>query len=325
MKIRKLRDLSVSQIGFGCMNMSFGYGKPKDKQEMIKLIHQAYEKGVRFFDTAEVYGPYINEELVGEAVKSFRDQIVLATKFGIYHDGEILKTNSRPDEIRKSVEGSLKRLKTDYIDLYYQHRIDPQVEISEVAGVMRDLYNEGKIRAWGMSEAGAESIKKAHQEFQLSAIQSEYSLWWREPEKEIFSLLEELNIGFVAFSPLGKGFLAGKFDVNSTFESDDFRSKIPRFKKDALEANMVLLDLMKKIAERKQATLAQISLSWIMAQKSFIVPIFGTTNLNRLEENLKSIDVLLDLEELEEIHQALEQIKIIGDRYPKEHSKLVGK
>lgn len=324
MESRLLRELSVSQIGLGCMHMSFGYGKPKDKNEMIYLIHQAYEKGVRFFDTAEIYGPYTNEELVGEAVKPFRDQIVLASKFGVYFDQNQLKTNSTPRSIKKSIEGSLKRLQTDYIDLYYQHRIDSQVDVTEVAGVMRDLYQEGKIRAWGMSEAGAKSIKKAHQEFPLSAIQSEYSLWWREPEKEIFDLLEELKIGFVAFSPLGKGFLTGRFDAHTTFENDDFRSKVPRFKQDSIQANMVLIQSMKNIADKKKVSLAQIALAWIMAQKPFIVPIFGTTQIERLDENLQSTQIHLNQDELNEINLVLDQIQIKGDRYPQELSALTG-
>lgn len=282
MQRRKLRNLEVSVLGLGCMGMSFGYGEAKDEKEMITLIHKAKDLGIDFFDTAEVYGPFINEELVGKAIKPFRNEVVLATKFGVRIEGAKQIVDSTLNKIRESLEGSLKRLQTDCIDLYYQHRVDTNVPVEEVANLMGQFYKEGKIKAWGMSEAGVQSIKKAHAVFPLSAVQSEYSLWWREPEKELLKVLEELNIGFVPFSPLGKGFLAGKFDANSTFENNDFRSQVPRFKSENLKANLDLVYALEDIAKAKNATLAQIALAWVLAQKTFIAPIFGTTKFTKV-------------------------------------------
>lgn len=293
MQKRKLRNLEVSALGLGCMGMSFGYGEAKDEKEMITLIHKAKDLGIDFFDTAEVYGPFTNEELVGKAIKSFRNEVVLATKFGIRIEGTKQIVDSTLSKIRQSLEGSLKRLQTDCIDLYYQHRVDTNVPVEEVANLMSEFYKEGKIKAWGMSEAGIQSIKKAHAVFPLSAVQSEYSLWWREPENELLKVLEELNIGFVPFSPLGKGFLAGKFNANSTFENNDFRSQVPRFKSENLKANLDLVYALEDIAKSKNATLAQIALAWVLAQKAFIAPIFGTTNLRRLEKILMLLILIL--------------------------------
>ena len=325
MKSVQLGKLKVSQLGLGCMGMSYGYGKAKDENAMIDLIHKAYDLGITFFDTAEVYGPYTNETLVGKALKPFRDKVVLATKFGIQIENGKQVVTSNLRQIRLSLEGSLKRLQTDCVDLYYQHRVDPNVPVAEVAALMQEFVKEGKILAWGMSEAGVESIKKAHAVFPLSAVQSEYSMWWREPEKELLPLLQSLGIGFVPFSPLGKGFLAGKFDKNATFASDDFRSKVPRFQKENLEANMVLVELISDIARQKNATAAQIALAWVCAQKPFIAPIFGTTNASRLEENLQSSAIALSGEDLHNINAALDKITIVGDRYSGEAAKRVGK
>ena len=325
MKTRKLRNLEVSAIGLGCMGMSHGYGEPSDKKEMISLIHKAIDLGVTFFDTAEVYGPFTNEELVGEALKPFKNKVVIATKFGIKLENFKQVLDAKPETIRKSVEGSLKRLNIEAIDLYYLHRVDPNTPIEEVASTIKDLIKEGKVKNWGLSEAGANTIRKADSVCKLTAIQSEYSMMWREPEIEIIPLLEELNIGFVPFAPLGRGFLTGMLDKNSTFKNNDFRSIVPRFEKENLEANQVLVELIKEIANKKNITLPQVALAWILAQKSFIVPIPGTRNLERLKDNIYSADVLLTEEELKDINEALSKIVIQGDRYPKQIAEIVGK
>ena len=325
MQKRKLGNLEVSAIGLGCMGMSHGYGEPSDKKEMISLIHKAIDWGVTFFDTAEVYGPFTNEELVGEALKPFKNKVVIATKFGIKLENFKQVLDAKPETIRKSVEGSLKRLNIEAIDLYYLHRVDPNTPIEEVASTIKDLIKEGKVKYWGLSEAGANTIRKADSVCKLTAVQSEYSMMWREPEKEIIPLLEELNIGFVPFSPLGKGFLTGIFDKNSTFKNNDFRSIVPRFEKENLEANQVLVELIKEIANKKNITLPQVALAWVLAQKSFIVPIPGTRNLERLKDNISSTDVLLTEEELKDINEALSKIVIQGDRYPKQIAEIVGK
>ncbi|MBO9129468.1 aldo/keto reductase [Bacillus sp. 165] len=317
--------LEVSAVGLGCMGMSYGYGPASEKKQMISLIHEAIERGVTFFDTAEIYGPYVNEELVGEALASFKGKVVIATKFGIkMADGKQV-LDSKPETIRQSVEGSLKRLKVDTIDLYYQHRVDPNVPIEEVAGVVQDLIVEGKIKHWGLSEAGVKTIRRAHAIQPVTAIQSEYSMMWRSPEEELLPALEELGIGFVPFSPLGKGFLTGTIDKNAVFGSSDFRSIVPRFKPENLEVNQVLIELIKKIAAEKSATPAQIALAWVLAQKSWIVPIPGTTKLERLEENLSAVDVQLTFEELRNLNEALLKIEISGDRYPSEYANRTGK
>ena len=325
MQKRKLRDLEVSALGLGCMGMSYGYGKPKDVKEMRELIAKAYDRGINFFDTAEVYGPYINEELVGSAIKDFRDKIVVATKFGIQITEGRQIVNSSLEVIKKSIEGSLKRLNIECIDLYYQHRVDTNTPIEEVANLMAEFHKQGKIKAWGLSEAGIETIKKAHSVFPLTAIQSEYSMWWREPEKELFNVLEERDIGFVAFSPLGKGFLSGRFDANSSFKSDDFRSTVPRFNQENIKANLALIDELEGIAQAKNATKAQIALAWNLAQKPYIVPIFGTTSLERLDENLGTLGVSLSQKELDSINSKLDSIKIVGERYSSDAAKRVGK
>jgi aryl-alcohol dehydrogenase-like predicted oxidoreductase len=314
--------LEVSSIGLGCMGMSYGYGPPSDKKEMISVIRDAVERGVTFFDTAEVYGPYTNEELVGEALLPFRNQVVIATKFGFdIQNGKQVGMNSRPEQIKKAVEDSLKRLRVEAIDLYYQHRVDPDVPIEEVAGAVKDLIQEGKVKHWGLSEAGVKTIRRAHAVHPLVAVQSEYSLWWRRPEEKLVPSLEELGIGFVPFSPLGKGYLTGRFNSNSTFEGDDFRSILPCFTSEALQANEVLIQLLQKVAERKGATMAQIALAWLLAQKTWIVPIPRTTKLNRLEENLKSANIKLTSEELDDINSATSKITLMGDRYPEELEK----
>jgi aryl-alcohol dehydrogenase-like predicted oxidoreductase len=326
MQNRKLgkSELEVSAIGLGCMGMSYAYGVIPDKKEMVSLLDAAVERGVTFFDTAEMYGPYTNEELLGEALARYRHKVVIATKFGIkMQDGKQVQ-DSRPEQIRKSVEGSLRRLNTDFIDLYYQHRVDTTVPIEDVAGTIKDLIREGKIKHWGLSEAGVKTIRRAHAVQPLTAIQSEYSLWWRRPEEELVPTLEELGIGFVTFSPLGKGFLTGSFNKDSKFGKSDFRNIVPRFTPEALEANQVLVDLLKKVAEQKHATPGQIALSWLLAQKSWIVPIPGTTKLNRLEENIGAAKVTLTSNELSDIKSALDQIKIVGDRYPEELEKRTG-
>jgi aryl-alcohol dehydrogenase-like predicted oxidoreductase len=317
--------LEVSAIGLGCMGMSHGYGPASDKKEMISLIHAAIDQGVTFFDTAEVYGPYVNEELVGEALKPFKGKVVIATKFGIQMENGKQVLDSKPETIRQSVEGSLKRLKIDTIDLYYQHRVDPNIPIEEVAGVVQDLIKEGKVKHWGLSEAGVETIRRAHAVQPLTAIQSEYSMMWRSPEEQLLPTLEELGIGFVPFSPLGKGFLTGKIDKNVTFDSSDFRSIVPRFKPENIEANQILVELIKKIAEEKDASPAQIALAWVLAQKPWIVPIPGTRKLERLEENLGAAEVKLTPEELDDLNDALSKIEISGERYPAEYTNRVGK
>jgi len=326
MQKRKLgkSGLEVSALGLGCMGMSYAYGEIPGKKEMISLIQKAVEDGVTFFDTAEMYGPFTNEELVGEALAPCRNKVVIATKFGIkMQDGKQVQ-DSRPEHIRKSVEGSLKRLNTDYIDLYYQHRVDTTVPIEDVAGAIKDLIRAGKIKHWGLSEAGVNTIRRAHAVQPLAAIQSEYSLWWRRPEKELVPTLEELGIGFVTFSPLGKGFLTGSFNKDSKFGKSDFRNIVPRFTPEALEANQVLVDLLKKVAEQKHATPGQIALAWLLAQKPWIVPIPGTTKLHRLEENIGAASVVLTSKELSEIQLALGKIKVVGDRYPEELEKRTG-
>jgi len=326
MNKRKLgnSDLEVSAIGLGCMGMSYAYGEIPDKKEMISLIHKAVERGVTFFDTAEMYGPFTNEELLGKALAPYRDQVVIATKFGIkMQDGKQVQ-DSRPEQIRKSLEGSLKRLNTDRIDLYYQHRVDTTVPIEDVAGAIKDLIRAGKIKYWGLSEAGVKTIRRAHAVQPLTAVQSEYSLWWRRPEEELVPTLEELGIGFVTFSPLGKGFLTGSFNKDSKFDKSDFRNIVPRFTPEALEANQVLVDILKKEAEQKHATPGQIALAWLLAQKPWIVPIPGTTKLNRLEENIEAAKVTLTSKELSELKLALDNIKVVGDRYPEELEKRTG-
>ena len=327
MQKRKLgkSGLEVSALGLGCMGMSMAYGPPADKKEMITLIGKAVERGITFFDTAELYGPYTNEDLVGEALAPFRGRVAIATKFGIKLDANGQQVqDSRPERIRQSIEGSLKRLKVDTIDLYYQHRVDPNVPIEEVAGTVKDLIREGKVKHFGLSEAGVQTIRRAHAVQSVTAVESEYSLWWRRPEEELLPTLEELGIGFVPFSPLGKGFLTGSFNKDSKFGSSDFRSIVPRFTPEALEANQVLVDLLGKVAEQKNATKAQIALAWILAKKPWIVPIPGTTKLNRLEENIGSARISLTPEELRDISSALEEIKIVGDRYPEELEKRTG-
>ena len=327
MQKRKLgkAGLEVSALGLGCMGMSMAYGPPADKKEMITLIGKAVERGITFFDTAELYGPYTNEDLVGEALAPFRGRVAIATKFGIKLDANGQQVqDSRPERIRQSIEGSLKRLKVDTIDLYYQHRVDPNVPIEEVAGTVKDLIREGKVKHFGLSEAGVQTIRRAHAVQSVTAVESEYSLWWRRPEEEVLPTLEELGIGFVPFSPLGKGFLTGNFNKDSKFGSSDFRSIVPRFTPEALEANQVLVDLLGKVAEQKNATKAQIALAWILAKKPWIVPIPGTTKLNRLEENIGSAGISLTPEELRDISSALEKIKIVGDRYPEELEKRTG-
>jgi aryl-alcohol dehydrogenase-like predicted oxidoreductase len=317
MKQRKLgnTDLKVSAIGFGCMGLSYGYGPATDKNDAIALIRKAVELGVNFFDTAEAYGA-ANEELVGEALAPFRDRVVIATKFG-FKDGDATKgQDSRPERIRAVAEASLKRLKTNRIDLFYQHRVDPEVPMEDVAGTVKDLIAQGKVKHFGLSEAGVQSIRRAHAVQPVTALQSEYSLWWREPEKEILPTLEELGIGFVPFSPLGKGFLTGKIDENTAFTKDDFRNIVPRFSPEARKANQALVDQLGKIAGAKQATSAQIALAWLLAQRPWIVPIPGTTKLHRLEENLGAANIELSAEDLRRIEEALSHIQVEGDRYP---------
>jgi aryl-alcohol dehydrogenase-like predicted oxidoreductase len=327
MNNRKLgkNGLEVSALGLGCMGMSYGYGPAADKDEMIGLIHKAVDRGVTFFDTAEVYGPHTNEELVGEALAPFKGRVVIATKFGIYTKDGKQVLDSKPGTIRQSVEGSLKRLQIETIDLYYQHRVDPDVAIEDAAGTIQELIGEGKVRHWGLSEAGVQTIRRAHAVQPLTAIQSEYSMMWRQPEEELLPALEELGIGFVPFSPLGKGFLTGRFDKNSTFDSSDFRSIVPRFTPKNLDANQVLVNLVKGIAAGKNATPAQIALAWVLAQKPWIVPIPGTRKLTRLEENLGAANVELTAGELRDLNDALSKIEISGDRYPAEYAKRTGR
>ncbi|MCC9007692.1 aldo/keto reductase [Pseudomonas putida] len=320
-------SLEVSALGFGCMGLSHGYGPATDTQQAIALIRSAVDRGVTLFDTAEVYGPYLNEQVVGEALAPMRDQVVIATKFGFTFgdDNKQQILNSRPEHIRVAVEGSLRRLKTDYIDLLYQHRVDPDVPIEDVAGVVKDLIGEGKVKHFGLSEAGAQTIRRAHAVQPVTALQSEYSLWWREPEQEILPTLWELGIGFVPFSPLGKGFLTGTVSAQATYGSDDFRSIVPRFSQPALQANQGLVVLIRQIAEQKQATPAQIALAWLLAQARWIVPIPGTTKLHRLEENLGGADITLDALELKAIDTVLAQIRIEGERYPEALKARVGR
>jgi aryl-alcohol dehydrogenase-like predicted oxidoreductase len=327
MQQRKLGNsgLEVSAIGLGCMGMSFGYGPPADKGEMIQLIAKAVDSGVTFFDTAEVYGPYTNEELIGEALAPFKGEVNIATKFGIQIEYGKQVLDSKPATIRQAVEGSLKRLRVDVIDLYYLHRVDPEVEIEEVADVVQELMQDGKVRYWGLSEAGVQTIRRAHAVQPVAAIQSEYSMMWRQPEKELLPTLEELGIGFVPFSPLGKGFLTGRFDRNSTFDNSDFRSIVPRFSAENLDANQVLVNMVKQIASEKSATPAQIALAWVLAQKPWIVPIPGTRKLDRLLENLGAADVELTAGELRELNTALANIEISGDRYPAEYAERTGR
>jgi aryl-alcohol dehydrogenase-like predicted oxidoreductase len=325
MQTRKLGNLKVSAIGLGCMGMSMAYGPPADKKEMITLIGKAIDLGVTFFDTAESYGPYTNEELLGEALAPFRNKVVIATKFGIsFGSNAIQSQDSRPERIRESIEGSLKRLRVDTIDLYYQHRVDPNVPIEEVAGAVKDLIGQGKVKHFGLSEAGVKTIRRAHAVQPVAAVQSEYSLWWRRPEEELLSTLEELGIGLVPFSPLGKGFLTGKIDENTQFDKSDFRNIVPRFTPDARKANQALVDLLARVASQKQATSAQIALAWLLAQKPWIVPIPGTTKLSRLEENLKAASVVLSAEDMREIEEAAANIAVIGDRYPEALEKRTG-
>lgn len=331
MQKRKLgqSNLEVSAIGLGCMGMSFGYGPPADKQEMIKLIHSAVESGVTFFDTAEVYGPYTNEELVGEALAPFREQVAIATKFGFKPGadggGRWSELDSRPEHIKEVAEASLKRLKTDVIDLFYQHRVDPNVPIEDVAGAVKDLIQAGKVKHFGLSEAGAQTILRAHAVQPVAALQSEYSLWWREPEAEIIPTLEELGIGFVPFSPLGKGFLTGKIDENTTFESTDFRNVVPRFSPENRKANQVVVGLISNIARQKNASPAQIALAWVLAQKPWMVPIPGTTKLHRMKENIGAVEVELTPDDLREIDKATSQITVQGARYPENLQQMVGR
>jgi aryl-alcohol dehydrogenase-like predicted oxidoreductase len=331
MKKRKLgkSNLEVSAIGLGCMGMSFSYGPPKDKQEMTKVLHGAVDRGITFFDTAEVYGPFLNEELVGEALAPYRGKVVIATKFGFDLGGSdnrpgVAGVNSRPEHIKQAVEGSLKRLKVDTIDLLYQHRVDPNVPIEDVAGAVKELIKAGKVKHFGLSEAGAKTIRRAHAVQPVTALQSEYSLWWRKPEQEILPTIEELGIGLVPYSPLGKGFLTGQFDENAKFESSDFRSTLPRFTPEALKTNQALIDLLGRIAKRKKATPAQIALAWLLAQKPWMVPIPGTTKLNRLEENIGAVDVELTRDDLREIDGAASTIKVEGARYPERLEKMTG-
>jgi aryl-alcohol dehydrogenase-like predicted oxidoreductase len=333
MQKRKLgkSGLEVSAIGLGCMGMSFGYGPPKDKKEMIALIRTAVERGITFFDTAEVYGPFINEELVGEALAPLRDRVVIATKFGFDTSVDPTKTkgapvlNSRPKHIKQVAEASLKRLKVDAIDLFYQHRVDPEVPIEDVAGAVKDLIQEGKVKHFGLSEPGVKTIRRAHAIQTVTAVQSEYSLWWRRPEEEMLPTLEELGIGFVPYSPLGKGFLTGKINENTTFENTDFRNIVPRFTPEARKANQALVGLLNNIAERKKATPAQIALAWLLAQKPWIVPIPGTTKLHRMEENIKADEIELTSDDLQEIGSAASKITVQGDRYPENLEQMTGR
>ena len=327
MNKRKLgnSNLEVSAIGLGCMGMSYAYGEIPDKKGMISLIQKAVENGVMLFDTAEMYGPFTNEELVGEALAPYRNKVVIATKFGIkMQDGKQVQ-DSRPEQIRKSVEGSLRRLNTDFIDLYYQHRVDTAVPIEDVAGAIKDLIRAGKIKHWGLSEAGVKTIRRAHAVQPLTAIQSEYSLWWRRPEDELIPTLEELGIGFVPFSPLGKGFLTGKISVDTVFKENDFRNSVPRFDLENRKANQPLVDLVTEIAAQKQATPAQIALAWILAQKPWIVPIPGTTKLERFNENIGAVSVELTSEDLQKIEAEISKIDIKGDRYQAAAQKMINR
>ena len=320
-----MSGLEVSAIGFGCMGLSFGYGPAVEKDAGIGLIRAAFERGVTFFDTAEAYGPFKNEELVGEALSPMRDQVVIATKFGFKNGAPSEGVDSRPERIREVADASLKRLKTDRIDLFYQHRVDPNVPMEDVAGTVKDLIAQGKVRHFGLSEAGAESIRRAHAVQPVTALQSEYSMWWREPESEILPTVEELGIGFVPFSPLGKGFLTGKIDENTIFDKTDFRNIVPRFSAEARRANQALVDLLGEIAARKKVSPAQIALAWLLAQKPWIAPIPGTTKLHRLEENIGAAKLSLRTDDLKQIEEALSNITIEGERYPAHLQRLVGR
>ena len=318
-------NLEVSAIGFGCMGMSTSYGPPKDKKEMLNLLHAAVDRGITFFDTAEVYGPFTNEELVGEGLAPYRDRVLIATKFGFkIENGKNVGVDSRPEHIKEVVEGSLKRLRTERIDLLYQHRVDPNVPIEDVAGAVKELIQAGKVKHFGMSEAGVKTIRRAHAVQAVAAVQNEYSIWFREPEQELFRVLEELGIGLVAYSPLGRGFLTGKMDANTTFDKSDFRSNLPRFTPEALRANQALIHLLERIAAKKDATPAQIALAWLLGQRPWIVPIPGTTKLGRLEENIGAIDVELTAADLQEIDSAASKIPVQGERYPETLQRLVG-
>lgn len=321
-------NLEVSAIGLGCMGMSFSYGPPKDKQEMIAVLRAAVDRGVTFFDTAEVYGPFTNEELVGEGLAPVRDKVVIATKFGFKLDPAGGKRwsglDSRPEHIKQVAEGSLQRLRTEVIDLFYQHRVDPNVPIEDVAGAVKELIQQGKVKHFGLSEAGVETIRRAHAVQPVTAVQSEYSIWFREPEKQVLPALEELGIGFVPYSPLGRGFLTGKMNENTTFQSKDFRSSLPRFQPEALKANQAVVNLLERIGTQKHATVAQVALAWLLAQKPWIVPIPGTTKLNRLEENIGAVDVQLTADDLREIDAAAANIQVQGERYPEELQRMTG-
>jgi aryl-alcohol dehydrogenase-like predicted oxidoreductase len=330
MKKRKLgkSGLEVSAIGLGCMGMSFGYGPPKDKQEMISLLQAAIDRGVTFFDTAEVYGPFTNEALVGEALAPFREQVVIATKFGFKLDpgsGRSIGVDSRPEHIREVAEASLKRLQTDVIDLFYQHRVDPDVPIEDVAGAVKELIRQGKVKHFGLSEPGVQTIRRAHAVQPVTAVQNEYSLWWRRPEEEVLPTLQELGIGFVPYSPLGRGFLTGKMNEHTTFDRTDFRNTLPRFTAEARKANQALVDLLGNIAKRKRATPAQIALAWLLAQKPWIVPIPGTTKRHRLEENIGAVSIQLTSEDLREIADAASSINVQGARYPEHLEQMTGR
>jgi aryl-alcohol dehydrogenase-like predicted oxidoreductase len=322
-------NLEVSALGLGCMGMSFSYGEPKDTQEMISLLRTAVDRGITFFDTAEVYGPFTNEELVGEALSPIRDRVVIATKFGFDlsdsdHRPGAAKVNSRPEHIKQAVEGSLKRLKVDCIDLLYQHRVDPNVPIEDVAGTVKELIQAGKVKHFGLSEAGVKTIRRAHAVQPVTALQSEYSLWWRTPQAEVLPALEELGIGLVPYSPLGRGFLTGKIDQNTKFGSSDFRSKLPRYTPESLKANQTVVDLLGRIGKQKRATPAQIALAWLLAQKPWIVPIPGTTRLSRLDENIGSVAIKLTADDLREIESAASKITVQGDRYPEQLQRMTG-
>jgi len=329
MKKRRLgkSNLEVSALGLGCMGMSFGYGPAKDKQEMISVIRAAVELGITFFDTAEVYGPFTNEELVGEALASVRTQVVIATKFGFQFDENSKQAglNSRPEHIKQVAEASLRRLRTSFIDLYYQHRVDPNVPIEEVAGAVKDLIQQGKVRHFGLSESGVQTIRRAHAVQPVTALQSEYSLWWREPEEEILPTLEELGIGFVPFSPLGKGYLTGKIDESTAFDSTDFRNTVPRFSPEARKANRALVDVLETIAQRKKATSAQIALAWVLAQKPWMAPIPGTTKIHRLQENAAAASVQLSEDDLREIKSATSEIAVQGARYSEAAQRMINR
>ncbi len=320
-------NLEVSALGLGCMGLSHAYNVIPDKREMISLVRDAFDRGITFFDTAEAYGPFTNEELVGEAIAPFRDEVVIATKFGFNYDsdGKQVGENSRPEHIRQVTEACLKRLRVDTIDLFYQHRVDPEVPIEDVAGTVKDLIREGKVKYFGLSEAGVETIRRAHAVLPVTALQSEYSFWWRKPEEEILPVVEELGIGFVPFSPLGRGFLTGKMDENTTLIKSDFRNKLPRFSAENRKANQSVVDLLASIGKDKGASPAQIALAWLLAQKPWIVPIPGTTKLHRLEENIGSVEVELSADDLRDIDKAISKITIHGDRYPAEFAKAAGR